>query len=422
MPHSIGASPSHLGVLFHDGSTVGLTDGQLLERFATREGEAAELAFAAIVERHGGMVFLACRSLLRDEHDARDAFQATFLALVRKAGSLWVEDSIGPWLHRVACRAAGKVRRAAKGCRERERKAAEAEGARDDEHAERRELAAAIHEEVARLPGAFRAAVVLCDLEGRPYEDAARQMGCAVGTVKSRLARGRGRLRDRLVRRGLAPASGAILGAEVASAAVPVGWADRAVRAVAPRGVALGAARADTLTGGFRAMRHHAIWGAGGLVVAFGLMAGFAWMAPGAPSPQGKAARPGEEVRPGGPKPAVRSTAGDVENAMQAVAQLRAVQDMEEIELDLLKEQFRDVFKETAQLKATLRRPGEIIGTKAQRQVEIERIDGTIKFLSESRMEFERAFRDRSLRYHLNRLRLLEAEKALEAASAAGDR
>ncbi len=99
-----------LRTLFNLGAIGELTDGQLLERFATQGGEAAELAFAAIVERHGPMVLRVCRSALRDRHQADDAFQATFLVLVRKARSLWVKDSLGPWLHRVAQRVATRAR------------------------------------------------------------------------------------------------------------------------------------------------------------------------------------------------------------------------------------------------------------------------------------------------------------------------
>src|SRR5215470_18978564 len=88
--------------LFDLGIIGELTDGQLLERFATAGGEAAELAFAAMVERHGPMVLRICRGVLRDPNDVEDAFQATFLVLVRRARALWVEDSLGPWLHRVA--------------------------------------------------------------------------------------------------------------------------------------------------------------------------------------------------------------------------------------------------------------------------------------------------------------------------------
>src|SRR4051794_12474814 len=152
------------------------------------------------------MVLRTCRGILGDEHEAMDAFQATFLVLARKARSLWVRDSLGPWLHRVAGRAAGRARAEAGRRRQLERWVAErsrtgaAGGARDGP-------AAAVHEEVGRLPGCYRAAVVLCDLEGRSYAEAAQHLGCPVGTVRSRLARGRGLLRDRLVRRGLGPAA-----------------------------------------------------------------------------------------------------------------------------------------------------------------------------------------------------------------------
>ena len=99
-----------IGTLFNVGTIGDLTDGQLLERFATDPDEVAELAFSALVERHGAMVWRVCLAILRDEHDAQDAFQATFLVLVRKARSLWVRDSLGPWLHQVACRTASCLR------------------------------------------------------------------------------------------------------------------------------------------------------------------------------------------------------------------------------------------------------------------------------------------------------------------------
>src|SRR5947199_6850291 len=89
----------HLRTLFDVGAVRELTDGQLLERFATGRGEAAELAFAALVERHGPMVLRVCRGVLADPHDCQDAFQATFLVLVKKSRALWVRDSLGPWLH-----------------------------------------------------------------------------------------------------------------------------------------------------------------------------------------------------------------------------------------------------------------------------------------------------------------------------------
>lgn len=196
--------PPGLDVLLREGSAVGLTDGQLLECFATRDREAAELAFAVLVERHGPMVLRTCLAVLRDEHDAQDAFQAVFLILARRGGSLRVWDSIGPWLHRVARRAAIRLGRDA------ERRRSVEQGAcwpveRSSRDAGDAEIAAVVHEEVDRLPERYRVPIVLCDLDGRTHEEAARHLGCPVGTVKSRLARGRDRLRDRLTRRGLAP-------------------------------------------------------------------------------------------------------------------------------------------------------------------------------------------------------------------------
>ena len=105
-----GALQRQLRTVFNLGAIRDLTDGQLLERFATRGGEAAELAFAALVERHGSKVLRVCRRAAGNPHDAEDAFQATFLILVKQARSLWVRDSIGPWLHRVAHRVATRAR------------------------------------------------------------------------------------------------------------------------------------------------------------------------------------------------------------------------------------------------------------------------------------------------------------------------
>ena len=105
-----GAILRQLRTLYNLGTIRDLTDGQLLERFATDVDEVSELAFAALVERHEAMVWRVCLAILRDEHDAEDAFQATFLVLVRKARSLWVRDSLGPWLHQVACHTASCLR------------------------------------------------------------------------------------------------------------------------------------------------------------------------------------------------------------------------------------------------------------------------------------------------------------------------
>ena len=205
----IGNVFRHIQVAFESGTVAGMTDRQLLERFAASRDQEAELAFAALVQRHGPMVLRVCGKILRNHQDAQDAFQATFLILARKVGTLWVQDSLGPWLHGVACRVAICAREAAARRRRHERRAAEISipfvDGPDDEHDD---LVAILHIQIGQLPGKYRVPIVLCDLEGETYESAARKLGCPVGTVKSRLARGRERLRNRILRHGtdLSPA------------------------------------------------------------------------------------------------------------------------------------------------------------------------------------------------------------------------
>ncbi len=153
------------------------------------------------------MVLRVCRSILRDEHDAQDAFQATFLVLVRRADAVRRRESAGSWLHGVALRVAAHARAGMARRRRHERCAGELAVTADRSGAEgvSPELAAILHEELGRLPERYRAAFVLCYLEGHTCEAAARRLGWPVGTVKSRLARGRERLRGRLIRRGVVP-------------------------------------------------------------------------------------------------------------------------------------------------------------------------------------------------------------------------
>jgi membrane fusion protein (multidrug efflux system) len=231
----------HLRTLFNVGAIGALSDRQLLERFATGRGEPRELAFAALVERHGAFVLRVCRSVLRDEHAAEDAFQATFLALARKAGSLWVQDSLAPWLHQAAYRASVHDRSASIRRRAHEQAAAapRAEAVVLPQHGNADDIEKMIQEEIDRLPGRFRIALVLCDLEGRTHEQAASHLGCAVGTVKSRLARGRKRLRGRLVSRGVAPAAALAVTSvgDAARAAVPKRLAELTVNYAATASV-----------------------------------------------------------------------------------------------------------------------------------------------------------------------------------------
>jgi RNA polymerase sigma-70 factor (ECF subfamily) len=196
-------------------------DGQLLHRFATRQDEAA---FAALVGRHGRVVWGACRRVLRDPNDAEDAFQATFLVLARKAGSVARPELLGNWLYGVACRTAREAKARAARRRAKERQAAAGPAADPASGVDWADLRPVLDEEIGRLPAKYRAPFVLCYLEGRTNEEAARLLGCPKGTVLSRLAWARERLRSRLTRRGLAVSAGlvaALLAYNAAPAAVP---------------------------------------------------------------------------------------------------------------------------------------------------------------------------------------------------------
>ena len=214
-----GTALRQFRTLFHLGTIGPQTDGQLLERFSTGHAQAAELAFAAIVDRHGPMVLRVCRAVLRNEHDAQDAFQATFLVLVRKARSLWVRDSLGPWLHAVALRAARSARANREHRRSREHEINGLELAISSEGSQPDDISEEIHAALDRLPERDRVLLVLCDLQGLTQLQAARHLGCPVGTVKSRLSRARHRLRDQLARRGLSE-TGVGIGPILVSASV----------------------------------------------------------------------------------------------------------------------------------------------------------------------------------------------------------
>ena len=196
---------------------AGVSDGQLLARFNARRDELAEIAFTALVRRHGPMVLRVCRQVLGDWHTADDAFQATFLILARRAGSIRRPDLLGHWLYGVASRTARTAR--VRNERKRRREAIEGEdmSARpiDDAHRPEVSLVAreeleALHEEVCRLPERYRIPIVLCELEGLTYHEAALRLRCPVSTIGVRLKRARERLRLRLTQRGLAPTAGLI--------------------------------------------------------------------------------------------------------------------------------------------------------------------------------------------------------------------
>jgi RNA polymerase sigma factor (sigma-70 family) len=192
------------------------TDADLLGRYARTRDEAA---FAALVRRHGPMVLGVCRRVLANEADAEDAFQATFLVLVRKAGSVRPRGLVGHWLYGVARTTALKAR-ALDGRRRLKEREAATRSRRERSPEDWEELHSLLDEALARLPEKYRAPVVLCELGGQPIKEAARQLGWPVGTVASRLSRARGLLAKHLARDGLA-LSGAALGSALAQAAAP---------------------------------------------------------------------------------------------------------------------------------------------------------------------------------------------------------
>jgi RNA polymerase sigma factor (sigma-70 family) len=230
--------------LFNEGVIGDVADAQLLDRFVTVGGEAGEMAFEALVERHGPMVLRICRTILRDRDDADDAFQATFLVLARQAASIRSRASVASWLHGVARRVASSARSAASRRREHERKAADlvepfVVGPRWDD------LAQVVHEEIDQLPERFRAPIVLCDMQGLTEGQAARRLGRPIGTIRSQLNRGRERLRCQLIRRGMAPASVVPLVARAGCSANAV-VAPRLVSSTIPSAMQFAVARATT--------------------------------------------------------------------------------------------------------------------------------------------------------------------------------
>ena len=219
-----GSSTAYLrdmNTLFEAGTVGGLSDRQLLERFRTRRNGEAEAAFEAIVLRHGPMVLRVCRNALPEPADAQDAFQATFLVLLRACGSIRRLDSIGSWLFGVANRVAARVRADAARRRSVEQAGGlriAATGDRDGDFAERYDLRLLLQAEVERLPENYRAVVFLCYWEGLTHEQAAIRLGCPLGTVRSRGARARNLLRHRLSRHGLGKETDALATAFESSA------------------------------------------------------------------------------------------------------------------------------------------------------------------------------------------------------------
>jgi RNA polymerase sigma factor (sigma-70 family) len=178
------------------GEAGGATDGQLLTSFVAHRDPRA---FEAILRRHGPMVLGVCRRVLHHAQDAEDAFQATFLVLVGRAGSVAPRGMVGSWLYGVAYRTALAAKRAAARRRAKERQAPPKEPPRDDPGHELRQL---IEQELSRLPDKYRSPILLCELEGKTLKEAAHHLGWREGTLAGRLSRARRLLGKRLARHG----------------------------------------------------------------------------------------------------------------------------------------------------------------------------------------------------------------------------
>jgi RNA polymerase sigma factor (sigma-70 family) len=255
--------------LFDGGSVAGLTDRQLIERFTARRDAASELAFAALVSRHGPIVLDICLQLLGNPHDADDAFQAVFLVLARKARSIGDPDLLANWLYGVALRVARNARMQ-RDRRRRNEEAAMARHPRSDssllidhsistpeQSVLARERAEALYNEIDRLPGPFRLPVVLCYFEGLTLEEAAQRLRCPAGTVRSRLARAYDKLRRGLTRRGVALTTSAVasvLASRTASACVSAALCETTARAAMK--FALGRAAAGATSVAALALAH----------------------------------------------------------------------------------------------------------------------------------------------------------------------
>lgn len=229
-----GTAINQLRRLIGEESGCTLTDAQLVQSFVQRRDEAS---FEVLVWRHGTMVFNLCQRILHDKHEAEDAFQAVFLVLARKAGSIGKSEAVGSWLYKTAYRIALRLRAKME-------KHGVAREAIDDVPAPPttdnllwRDLRPVLDEEINCLPEKYRAPFVLCYLQDHTNEEAAARLGCPKGTILSRLARGREWLRTRLTRRGLALSVAgltAVLSENVAAAAAPAALIETTTKAALP--------------------------------------------------------------------------------------------------------------------------------------------------------------------------------------------
>lgn len=261
----------NLSNLFDSGTMTGLSDRDLIERVSGQRAGVAEAAFEVLITRHGPMVLRVCRNVLSNPDDADDAFQATFLVLVKQREAISKLDSVASWLYGVAARVSARARVDAAKRGKNEAGAIRLAARSVDHPVTADELDQAffgpiVQEEVRRLPEKYRSVILLCYWEGLTQEQAAAQLGCPIGTVRSRIARARDILRRRLTRRGLAPTAGvlaAALGESSTRAAVSLGSVPpvlvRSSVQVAMR-VAAGQATAEVVSAGVATLVKHVSW------------------------------------------------------------------------------------------------------------------------------------------------------------------
>jgi RNA polymerase sigma factor (sigma-70 family) len=256
----LGTVLRHIRGMAHAQVDEDASDRELLERFVTQREESA---FAALLRRHGPMVLAVCRRAGGNAQDAEDAFQATFLLLARQAASIRKREAVASWLHGVARRLALAARGRGERRQARERRAADMRKTSVAPDRAWQELQATLDEALREVPQVYRAPLLLCYLQGQTQEEAARHLGCPLGTVRSRIARGRERLKRALERQGVrlsATAVAAALAGSAASAAVPA----RLLRGTVRAALAYGAGQApgelvservaQLLLGGLRVM------------------------------------------------------------------------------------------------------------------------------------------------------------------------
>ncbi len=285
-----------------------LSDRELLQRFAARRDQ---MAFEALVGRHAPLVLGVCRRVLHNDHDAEDAFQAAFLVLARKAADVGRHGSVAGWLYRVAYHAAVRARAQSARRERREQQAPPRESPDLLEDVTGRELLAVLDEELQRLPEDRRVPLVLCYLQGHTCDEAARQLGWSLRTLKRRLDEGRRGLRARLARRGIAlPAALLTLGlTQKTKAAVPAALVVAAARAALDRGAGPTAATAiaEAVLRGMSVARRKALGAlllVGTLILGAGALAARGPARPADPPPPAPPAQVAELPQQPAPQPA----------------------------------------------------------------------------------------------------------------------